>query len=447
MDRPRETALEILRKMEDGVFADSLLEEARKSFDERDSAFLLELVYGVLRNRLRLDWALDRFSAQPVVKTDASTRNILRLGAYQLLFLDRVPPSAAVNTSVELAKAYGRKQGYVNGLLRNLDRKRDTIAYPGAENPVRRLSVLYSHPDWMVRRWTLRFGTETAEALLRENNAPAPLVLRTNTLRTTREELKTGLERTGARIIETVYSSAGIKLVSSPGIRTLPGYGEGRFMVQDEAAQLISLMLAPEPGERVLDACAAPGGKATHLAELMRDKGEIIALELSPARIARIGENSRRLGISIIVPKLGDAASYAEEGFDRVLIDAPCSGLGVLRRHPDGRWNKGEGAIGERAAMQRRILDNCSRLLRPGGALVYATCTTEPEENEEVVDAFLAGPGSGFFIDDPRPYLPQRASALVDGRGFLHTYPQAPEMDGFFGVRMVKSKSEVRSKK
>jgi 16S rRNA (cytosine967-C5)-methyltransferase len=179
----------------------------------------------------------------------------------------------------------------------------------------------------------------------------------------------------------------------------------------------------------------------------MRDKGEIIALELNPARIARIGENSRRLGISIIVPKQGDAANYAEEGFDRVLIDAPCSGLGVLRRHPDGRWNKGEGAIRERAAVQRRILDNCSRLLRPGGALVYATCTTEPEENEEVVDAFLTGPGSAFFVDDPRPYLPQRASALVDGRGFLHTYPKAPEMDGFFGVRMVKSKSEVRSKK
>ena len=438
MDRPREAALEILRKVEDGIFADSLLEEARKSFDERDSAFLLELVYGVLRNRLRLDWALDGFSAQPVGKTDASTRNILRLGAYQLLFLDRVPPSAAVNTSVELAKAYGRKQGYVNGLLRNLDRKRETIIYPGAENPVRRLSVLYSHPEWLVRRWTLRFGTETAETLLRENNAPAPLVFRTNTLRTTREELKSDLERAGARIIETVYSSAGIKIVSSPAIRTLPGYGEGRFMVQDEAAQLISLMLAPEPGERVLDACAAPGGKATHLAELMRDKGEIIALELSPARIARINENSRRLGISIIVPEQGDAATYAGEGFDRVLIDAPCSGLGVLRRHPDGRWNKGEESVRERAAMQQRILDNCSRLLRPGGALVYATCTTEPEENEEVVDAFLAGAGGGFFIDDPRPYLPERASALVDGRGFLRTYPKASETDGFFGVRMVR---------
>lgn len=438
MDRPREKALEILGKVEAGVFADSLLEEARQSFGERDRAFLLELVYGVLRNRLRLDWVLDLFSAQPVEKAGVPTRNILRLGAYQLLFLDRVPASAAVNTSVELAKAHGGKHGYVNGLLRNLDRKRDRIDYPGAGDPVRRFSVLYSHPEWLVARWIGRFGIETAETLLRANNSPAPLVLRANRLRTTREELKSGLEKAGVRAIETVYSPAGIRLVSPPAIRTLPGYGEGWFLVQDEAAQLISLMLSPRPGDRVLDACAAPGGKATHLAELMGDRGELVALDLDPARIARISENSRRLGMTIIVPKQGDAASYAEQGFDRVLIDAPCSGLGVLRRHPDGRWNKVEGAIRERAAMQRRILENCAGLLRLGGVLVYATCSTEPEENEEVVKAFLAGPGSGFVVDDPRPYLPGRASELVDGHNFLHTYPKAPEMDGFFGVRMVK---------
>ncbi|HSD95420.1 MAG TPA: 16S rRNA (cytosine(967)-C(5))-methyltransferase RsmB [Syntrophales bacterium] len=440
MDRPRSKALEILRKAEAGVFADSLLDEARRSFDERDRAFLLELVYGVLRNRLRLDWALDRFSAQPVQQTDASTRNILRLGAYQLLFLDRVPPSAAVNTSVELAKAQAGKQGYVNGLLRNLDRKRNSIFFPGAEDPVKRLSVLYSHPSWLVARWIGRFGAETAETILRANNAHAPLVLRVNRLRTTREELRSDLEGAGVRAIETVYSPAGIRIDSPPAIRTLPGYGEGRFLVQDEAAQLVGMMLSPRPGERVLDACAAPGGKATHLAELMEDRGELVALDLDPERIARIRENSRRLGMTIIVPKQGDAASYKEEGFDRILIDAPCSGLGVLRRHPDGRWNKAEGTVRERAALQRRILENCARLLLGGGTLVYATCSTETEENEEVVDAFLSGPGRGFVVDDPRPYLPDRASELVDGRGFLHTYPKAPEMDGFFGARMVKKK-------
>jgi 16S rRNA (cytosine967-C5)-methyltransferase len=440
MDRPREKALEILGKVEDGVFADALLEEARQSFDDRDNAFLRELVYGVLRNRFRLDWALNLFSARPVEKAGVSTRNALRLGAYQLLFLDRVPASAAVNTSVELAKTHGGKQGYVNGLLRNLDRKRDSIAYPDAGDPVKRLSSLYSHPDWLVARWTRRFGVETAETLLRANNVPAPLVLRANMLRTTREELKSDLERRGVRAIETAYSSAGIRVFSPQGIRTLPGYGEGRFMVQDEAAQLVGLMLSPQPGERVLDACAAPGGKAMHLAELMGNKGEIVALELDPARIARISENSRRLGLTIIVPKQGDAANYAEEGFDRVLIDAPCSGLGVLRRHPDGRWNKGEGTVRERAALQRRILENCARLLRPGGVLVYATCSTEPEENEEVVAAFLAGPGSGFVVADPRPYLPGKASELVDGNNFFHTYPKAPEMDGFYGARMVRKK-------
>jgi 16S rRNA (cytosine967-C5)-methyltransferase len=209
-------------------------------------------------------------------------------------------------------------------------------------------------------------------------------------------------------------------------------------MVQDEAAQLISMMLAPGPGETVLDACAAPGGKATHLAELMHGKGMLVALESDPKRIKRIRENSERLGATIIVPTRGDASQFKEGRYDKVLIDAPCSGLGVLRRHPDGRWNKKEGTISERRLLQTRILENCAGLVQPGGALVYATCTTEPEENEDVITDFLATRGEEFVIDDPRPYLPGPAAALVDEMGFFHSYPAAFEMDGFFGVRMVK---------
>jgi 16S rRNA (cytosine967-C5)-methyltransferase len=199
-------------------------------------------------------------------------------------------------------------------------------------------------------------------------------------------------------------------------------------------------MVAPKPGDTVLDACAAPGGKATHLAELMLNQGTVIALENDPGRMGKVLENSERLGTTIIVPTLGDAAKYQREGFDKILIDAPCSGLGVLRRHPDGRWNKSERTIRERTIDQRRILENCANLLKPGGALVYATCTTEPEENEEIIAAFLSGPGNGFAIDDPRPYLPARARALVDEKGFFHSFPQATEMDGFFGARLVGKK-------
>ncbi len=209
-------------------------------------------------------------------------------------------------------------------------------------------------------------------------------------------------------------------------------------MVQDQAAQLISLLLSPQPGETVLDACAAPGGKTTHLAELMQDQGAVVALELDASRMVKIRENSRRLGMTSIATVQGDATSYHEGSYDRVLIDAPCSGLGVLRRHPDGRWNKAEQTVDEHAALQRRILQNCSGLLKPGGTLVYATCTTEPAENDDVIAWFLAGPGSSFQIDDPRPLLPQAAATLVDSRGFFRTVPTAPDMDGFFGVRLVK---------
>jgi 16S rRNA (cytosine967-C5)-methyltransferase len=440
-DIPRETALTILCRVEEGIFVDAPLALARQRLDARDSAFLLELVYGTLRNRALLDWTLNRFSAKPVDTTDARTRNILRLAAYQMLFLDRVPVSAAVNTAVELAKAHGNKHGYVNGLLRGLDRKRSTIGQPDHADPVMRLAVRYSHPLWLVRRWVARYGAEAAETLLRANNLPAPLTVRANTQRTTREALRAALEAEGATVAETDHAPAGLHILTTPQwLRMLKAYRAGWFVVQDQAAQLISLLLSPQPGETVLDACAAPGGKTTHLAELMQDRGSVVALELDASRIAKIRENSRRLGMTSIATVQGDATTYQEGSYDRVLIDAPCSGLGVLRRHPDGRWNKTEPTVDEHGSLQRRILQNCSALLKPGGTLVYATCTTEPAENEDVIAWFLAGPGSSFRIDDPRPLLPQAAAALVDSQGYFRTVPSAPVMDGFFGVRLVKKR-------
>ncbi len=428
----------ILRKVEDGVFVDMLLDKARESFDERDSAFLLVLVYGTLRNRARLDWVLNQFSAQPVEKTDAWTRNILRFGAYQMLFLDRVPTSAAVNTSTELAKIYGKKQGYVNGLLRNLDRMRSSITEPGFNDLSKRFATVYSHPEWVVRRWLNRFGAEQAEMLLSGNNRNAPLVIRTNTLKTTRDMLIATLADQGVDAVATGFSETGLEIISSPTIRTLEAYQQGLFIVQDQAAQLVSLMLSPKPGETVLDACAAPGGKTTHLAELMQNCGMIVALDQDATRMIRIDENSRRLGCKIVLPAIGDAALYQQGRYDKILIDAPCSGLGVLRRHPDGRWNKSERTIRDRSAVQRLIIENCAQLLHPGGVLVYATCTTEPEENEDIISSFLSLEGKSFVIDDPSPYLPKAAKGLVDDHGFLHTYPKASTMDGFCAVRMMK---------
>ncbi len=437
-DNPRENALDILRHVEDGAFADTYLEQTRKDFNVRDSAFILELVYGTLRNRALLDWILNRLSAQPVEKTDRWTRNILRLGAYQMLFLDKVPVSAAVNTSVDLAKQYGKKHGYVNALLRNLDRSRGAISFPGTDDRAQQLAVLYSHPEWLVRRWTQRFGAETTEAFLLSSNRPAPLVIRTNILRATRKELKASLGSEGVTAVETKYSPVGLELVSGSGIQSLSSYRKGWFMVQDQAAQLVSLMLAPRPGEIVLDACAAPGGKAAHLAEIMQDRGMIIALDADAGRIGKIHDNIRRLGIAIIKTVQGDAARYAGEAFDKILIDAPCSGLGVLRRHPDGRWTKSVRTISDRRALQKQILKNCAGLLKPGGAFVYATCTTEPEENEDVIADFMHTRSREFIIDDARSYLPPAAAPLVGSDGFFRTFPHEPVMDGFFGVRIVR---------
>ncbi len=438
-DKPRQRALEILLRVETGAFADALLERARQSFGALDSAFILELVNGTLRNRSRLDWVLHLFSAQPLSQTDAWTRNILRLGAYQLLFLDRVPASAAVNTSTELAKVHGKKPGYVNGLLRNVDRQRNSLSFPGPEDPVKRLAVLYSHPEWLVKRWINRYGILTTESLLHRNNLPAPVVIRTNILKVTRDQLKAVLARQGVESRETDYSAQGLEIFSPPVIPALPAYQQGLFMVQDEAAQLISLMLSPSPREAILDACAAPGGKATHLAELMGNRGTIVALESNPGRIRRISENSGRLGAEIVVPTLGDATNYRQGAFDKILIDAPCSGLGVLRRHPDGRWSKSEKTIQERVAPQKLILENCANLLKPGGVLVYATCTTEPDENEEIIDSFLSRANNMFAIDDHRS-LSGLAANLVAENGFFHTYPLAPDMDGFSGVRLIRKK-------
>jgi 16S rRNA (cytosine967-C5)-methyltransferase len=437
-DKVRASALTVLHAAERGSFADPLLEEARRQFNSRDNAFIHELVYGVLRNRSLLDWTLDHFSKKSVASTDAWTRNILRLAAYQLVHLDRVPPSAAVNTATELAKEHGKKSSYVNGLLRTLERERDGLALPPSDNPLSRLSIIYSHPAWLVRRWLERFGIQITEDVLRNNNRHAPLTIRANREKGSRDELISLLEAQRSQVRKTEFSPDGVEILSGPAIASIPVYQGGWFMVQDEAAQLVSLLLSPQPGDSVLDACAAPGGKAAHLAELMRNMGIIVALDSDRKRIGRISENSMRLGLSILKPVLGDAGTFKEGPFDKVLIDAPCSGLGVLRRHPDGRWSKTEDNIKDRAKLQGKILENCAKMLRPGGVLVYSTCTTETEENEDVVYHFLAR-NEAFALDDPRPHLPETARRFVAPDLLFRTFPNELTMDGFFGARIVRS--------
>ncbi len=415
-----------------------------------DRAFITELVYGVLRQRGLLDWIIEKFTKKPIKKSSPLIRNILRLGTYQLLFLDKVPISAAVNESVRLAKEKEkRSSGFVNAVLRNIDRERERIPYPEIEeHPLEFISVRHSHPAWLVKRWIERFGIDKTIALCKANNEPPPFTIRTNTLKIKRDELKKQLKEFVDSIEDCSVSSNGLILKGPANIADYPAYKEGLFYVQDEAAQLISLILDPRPNEKILDACSAPGGKATHIAELMGNKGTVIALDVSKKGIGLLKENCKRLSIDIVRSYLMDAATMSadrqgdlgeigRDGFDKILIDAPCSGLGIIRRHPEGKWQKKEELIFESQKIQKRIIENLSKYLKSGGVLVYSTCSTENEENEDVVEDFLNNHPE-FKVDDIKQYFSETGKMLVDEKGFLHTSPVNYRMDGFFAVRLRK---------
>jgi len=296
----------------------------------------------------------------------------------------------------------------------------------------------------MVGRWLARFGPDETMRICRANNEPAPLTIRVNRLRTFPEELAGALGRECVRSYPSRISPCGLVLHledSGRMLSDLDSYRRGLFYVQDEAAQLVGLMAAPRPGESVLDACAAPGGKTTHLSELMENRGRIVALDPSEARLRRLKENAARLGHAAIEWFRADASKkidrLAPASFDRILVDAPCSGLGVLRRNPEGKWKKTEDRIRHYQGVQIRILANVAALLKPGGVLVYSTCTTEPEENEQVVDAFR-GEHPAFEPDASPGILPESAAGLIPGPGLFNSLPNTDRMDSFFAVRMIR---------
>lgn len=450
----RSVALHVLIQVErEGVFADEALDRAltRTRLDARDRALVFELVYGVLRHRATLDWRLNHVADRPVERLPAFVRNALRLGAYQALHLQKIPASAAVNESVTLVKAAAAKSGrdwsgFVNAVLRALLSESEPNLPDPATDPVAALAIRFSCPRWLIERWVRRLGPEQAEVLCRTTLEVPPLTLRANTLRTTREELARELTSTGYQVRPTAISPVGLILEKCGAVTALPQFATGAFYAEDEAAQLIPPLLDPQPGERVLDACAAPGGKTTQLAALMRNRGEIVAVDRSPARVRLVEENCRRLGVAIVTPVAADLARdvpsiLRERPFDRILVDAPCSGLGVLRRHPEGKWQKGAETLERHQATQLALLKQVRRLLRPGGAFVYSTCSTEPEENEQVIAQFCHEHPE-FRRESVAPWLPPPGHVLLTAQGDLSTmfapHPTAP-MDAFFAARLRKA--------
>ena len=444
----RAVALNVLLSVErDQTFADEALDHAvsRSRLDARDRALVLELTYGVLRRQSTLDWRLDHVATKSMAKLPVRVRLALRLGTYQLLHLDKIPPSAAVNESVALIKAGGPGHwpGFVNAVLRALIRTPAPPWPDRAVDPVRSLSVRHACPSWLAERWIVRFGLRAAEALCHVTTEVPPLTIRVNTLRISRDALAARFTELGHGVRPTRISPVGLVLDKSGAITELPLFHDGAFYVEDEAAQLVAPILDPQPGESVLDACSAPGGKTTHLAALMQNRGEIAAVDNQAARLRLVEDNCRRLGIDIIRTFLADAAAspskhLSERLFDRILVDAPCSGLGVLRRHPDGKWRKEAETLGQHRTIQLRLLDQACPLLRPGGVLVYSTCSSEPEENEQVIDRFCSA-HKEFRRESVAPWLPRQGASLVTGQGDLSTMSNEDSMDMFFAARLRKA--------
>ena len=449
-DKPREIALKILAGQMDRPLRQE--DEAEVLFklhvpDERDRAFVNNIVQGVLRWRLRLDWIIRQFSAFPLKKLDEDILNILRMALYQIFFMDRVPESAAVNEAVNLSRAIKGPRhviSFVNGILRAVCRGRGDIRFPDRERDgVQYLSAFYSYPAWLVEKWIRELGGEAAEALLSAQNRIREINIRANTLRTGRDALVDALIRDGINAAPLRWSPQGIVLEGFRGrVDPLEAFKNGLFQVQDQSAQIASHLLSVEAGDRVLDICAGFGGKSTHLAELMGGEGLVVSLDNNRERLARLASNAERLGIKNISPIEADASvplsPLFQEKFNRVIIDAPCSGLGVISRHPDIKWNRQEEDIPRLAAMQKRFLDAAVSVVEKGGELLYVVCTVSREENEGVVREFLEGHRDVSLVD-LRRQAPGWCMDLVDDQGFFRAYPHIHNMDGFFAALFRKN--------
>ena len=444
----RRIALEVLYKIEvKNAYSRVALDSALSSHElsKQDRALVTELVYGVIRHLNTLDWVLNTYSfKRKIEEFSPYVRNILRLGAYQLMYLDRIPAYAAINEAVEMSKEFEHSGivSVVNGVLRAVSDNIKNIVYPDQQkNLSHYLSIKYSHPQWLITRWLSRFGEKETVQLCEVNNQAPPLSIRTNTLKTSREELIRILEEKDLKVEESSVAPGGLKISDFASLTQLESFRKGLFTVQGESSQVISYILAPKPGETVLDACAAPGGKTTHMAELMKNKGSIIALDIRKPRLEMIKENCLRLGVTNVKAKLLDAtkaSSLYSKRVDRCLVDAPCSSLGIIQSQPEVRWNRDyRETLVKMPQVQYAILDEVSLCVKPKGVLVYAVCSLEPEEDERVIEKFLKERPL-FHLESVKSYLPVSKEELVDENGFLKIYPHRHRMDGMFACRMVR---------
>lgn len=446
MNDPRIIAIRILVEADK---AGSTLDQAidrhagrLAELSKRDRALANTIVFGTLRWRQQLDRVIADCSTRALETIGPEALFALRTGLYQIIYLERIPVSAAVNTAVNAVKKLSNKgaASFVNAVLRKASARHAAMPLPDRNrDPDAYISARCSLPLWLVRKWTQRYGTEATIALGDAINSVPPITLRANTLKTDRETLKGMLEGQCGSLAFTEHSPVGLSMVSPEiPIHETEAFKQGLFQVQDEAAQMVAFLLAPRPGEHVLDACAGLGGKTGHIAQIMNNQGSITAADTSPVKLSHLDNDMKRLGITIVSTRaldLLDAGLKKETGhFDRVLLDAPCTGLGVMRRNPDTKWKRTPADITRLAKQQRTMIASAADLVRPGGTLVYAVCSCEPQENDRVIEDFLAK-RNDFFLDPALPDTPgiPALPSLVD-KGIFRTYPAVLSMDGFFAA-------------
>ena len=468
---PRQLAYLALRDVHKGAYADVAIDRAlhkatlsrsdTPSESLRDRNLVTELVYGSVRRLRSLDTLLDQLGKKKANQQNPDLRTILHLGLYQLRYLDNISAATAVNSTVELAKTnnFSALTGVVNGILRQYIRLKEEIGDPLKlpENPVERLGIFHSFPNWIIETWLAQLGFAETEQLCAAMNQTPTIDLRVNILRTSIEEVEAAMQSAGVTVtrLHTLSSDnsnplpvdgegAGggvlqaLRLTGKIGaIQELPGFTEGWWTVQDSSAQLVTYLLDPQPGEVIVDACAAPGGKTTHIAELMGDVGKVWGCDRTPSRLKKLKENARRLNLKSIQICTGDSRDLPQftNKCDRVLLDAPCSGLGTLNRRADARWRQTPETVRELSTLQAQLLDHAATWVKPGGILVYATCTVNQPENENIIQAFLET-HPHWKIAPPAPNSP--LTNFCTPEGWMKVLPHRHQMDGFFMVRLIR---------
>jgi 16S rRNA (cytosine967-C5)-methyltransferase len=442
MENPRQLALIALKNIfKQGAYTNVALDRvlSETGLGSSDRGLASELVYGIVRRQRTLNALIDRLGKKKADRQPLDLRIILQIGLYQLRYLDRITDSAAVHTSVELAKINGlsKLSGVVNGILREYLRQAANVdPLPLSENPIQRLGVLYSFPDWIVENWLAILSQEKTEQLCQWFNRTPTIDLRVNPLKASIDLVEAEFLAAGISVSRLPFLPQALRLTDGSGsIQQLPGFDRGWWSVQDSSAQLVGYLLDPQPGESIVDACAAPGGKTTHIAELMGDRGKIWASDRDLKRLRKVKENAERLDLTSIEICPGDSRDLVEfKGTaDRVLLDVPCSGLGILHKRPDIRWRQTPAKIEQLVLLQAELLERASTWVKPNGILVYATCTLDPLENEHIIESFLARHPHWQIETPPPNSIP---ASLATKRGWIYIWPQKHDMDGFFMAKL-----------